>query len=67
MSRGFGRMRKALWFVPVVCTIAGVALSLATLAVDRATDFDLVPRWLTGDAGVGAVHPVDDRRPRWSR
>jgi len=38
-----------MWFVPVMCVVAGVVLSIATLGVDRAFSFDAIPRWLTGD------------------
>jgi uncharacterized membrane protein len=34
--------------IPVVCVAAGVTVSFATIAVDRATGFDLVPSSLTG-------------------
>src|SRR5688572_3590426 len=37
-----------LWFVPLVCVVAGVALSLGTIALDRAFDYELVPHWLSG-------------------
>jgi uncharacterized membrane protein len=43
-------LRTSVWVVPVVCVVAGVALSFATITVDRLTDFSLVPRSLTGDA-----------------
>src|SRR3954451_6774039 len=45
----YANLRNSLWFVPVLCVAGGVLLSLATLALDHVTDFDLVPRWLTGD------------------
>jgi uncharacterized membrane protein len=34
--------------IPLCCLVAGVALSLATGAIDKASGFDLLPRSLTG-------------------
>ena len=48
-SSRFSRLRSNMWFVPVMCVVAGVVLSIATLGVDRAFSFDAIPRWLTGD------------------
>ena len=44
------RLRASLWLVPLLCVLAGVALSFATIAIDRATDYELVPQVLTGSA-----------------
>src|SRR5918998_5000660 len=54
------RVRGSLWFVPVMCVLGGVLLSLATNAVDRAMDFELVPRWLTGgpEAAVSILETI---------
>ncbi len=41
-------IRTSLWFVPVMCVLAGVALSVGTLAIDRSTDYDLIPLTFTG-------------------
>ncbi len=41
-------VRSNLWFIPVMCVLAGVVLSLGTLTIDRVTGFDLIPRWMTG-------------------
>lgn len=48
-------VRSSLWFVPVMCVLAGLVLSAGTLAIDRMLDFELVPMWLTGgpDAAIG--------------
>ena len=40
---------QSLWFVPVLCVLAGAGLSFATLALDRAFDGSLVPHSLSGD------------------
>jgi uncharacterized membrane protein len=42
------QIRSSLWFVPVVCVLAGAALSFGTIWLDKAADFELVPEWLTG-------------------
>jgi uncharacterized membrane protein len=51
---------SSIWFIPVMCVLAGVVLSVATLAVDRATGFDAIPRWLTGgpDAAMGILTTI---------
>ena len=49
-----------LWVIPVLCVIAGIALSLSTIAIDRAWDFDLLPQWLVGgpDAAVAILTTI---------
>jgi uncharacterized membrane protein len=42
------RARDSLWALPLACMLAGVLLAVATLAIDRAADYELVPRWVTG-------------------
>jgi uncharacterized membrane protein len=56
----FQRIRSSLWFVPVMCVLAGVVLSFVTIAVDRAVDYDLVPEALTGgpDAALAILSTV---------
>ena len=44
------RLRSALWLVPLLCVLGGVALAIATLAIDRAYDYGLVSPRLTGTA-----------------
>lgn len=44
------KVLSSLWFVPVLCVLAGMVLSFVTIVFDRATDYDLVPRSLTGGA-----------------
>lgn len=43
-------VESSLWFVPVLCVLAGAALSFATIAVDRLSGGSLVPESLSGDA-----------------
>jgi len=49
-----------LWLVPVMCVVGGVVLSLVTLAIDRSTDFELIPRWVTGgpDAALNILGTI---------
>ena len=42
------QVRSGLWFVPVMCVIAGVVLSYVTLWIDEQTGYDLIPRSFTG-------------------
>ena len=42
-------VRSSLWLVPVLCVVLGGVLSFATIALDRAYDYQLIPRSLTGD------------------
>src|SRR4051794_38611008 len=41
-------LRSNVWLVPLLCVLAGVALSVATTAIDRHYDHDLIARSLTG-------------------
>ena len=48
-----------------MCVLAGAALSLGTIWVDRAADFELVPESLTGgpDAAVAILSTVPHTQP----
>ncbi|MGY1814410.1 DUF2254 domain-containing protein [Blastococcus sp. SYSU D00820] len=41
-------VRTSLWLLPIGCLVLGLGLAVATLAVDRATEYRLVPQSLTG-------------------
>ncbi len=41
-------LRASLWFVPVLCVLAGIGISIGTIALDRAFDYHAVPRSLVG-------------------
>ncbi len=41
-------MRSSLWLIPVLCVLAGAAISFGTIAVDRATQYELIPSSLVG-------------------
>jgi uncharacterized membrane protein len=61
MSKGkASTVSSSLWFIPVVCVLAGVVLSIGTMAIDRALDFAVIPRWLTGgpDAALGILTTI---------
>jgi uncharacterized membrane protein len=50
-GRGFrvlSHVRGSLWFIPVLCVGAGVALSFVTLWIDGQTGYTLIPQSLTG-------------------
>ena len=53
-------VRRSLWFIPVVCVLAGLVLSFVTIAVDRAFDYELIPEWMTGgpDAAVAVLSTI---------
>lgn len=48
IAKSFSRLSRGLWFVPLACVLAGVGLSLGTIAIDRAFDYELVPRTISG-------------------
>jgi uncharacterized membrane protein len=50
----------SLWFVPVLCVLAGAVLSFATLALDRRFDYGAIPRSLVGgpDAATAILSTV---------
>ena len=37
-------LRSSLWFVPVLCVLAGAAISFGTIALDRAFEYEAFPR-----------------------
>src|SRR4051794_6430073 len=49
-----------MWFVPVVCVLAGIGVSFGTIAIDRSHDYKLVPRSATGgpDAALTILSTV---------
>ena len=51
--------RELSWFVPVICVLAGVAISVLTIGFDRWFAFEAVPRWMTGgpDAATACSTP----------
>jgi uncharacterized membrane protein len=41
---------SSLWFVPVMCVLAGVAISFGTISLDRAFHYQAIPQVLVGRA-----------------
>lgn len=48
IAKAFSRVSRGLWFVPLACVVAGVGLSLGTIAIDKAFDYELVPQTISG-------------------
>jgi uncharacterized membrane protein len=48
-------VRSSLWFVPVMCVLAGIVVSIGTIAIDRWFEFEVIPRWLTGGPDAAAA------------
>jgi uncharacterized membrane protein len=46
--RPFSQLATGLWFVPLMCVLAGIGLSLGTIAIDEAYEYGLVPRSISG-------------------
>jgi Predicted membrane protein (DUF2254) len=55
-SRVAPELWSSLWLVPLLCLAGGIALSFGTLAVDRRSDYQLVPHSFTG--GPAAVQAI---------
>jgi uncharacterized membrane protein len=53
-------LRSSLWFVPVLCVLAGAAISFGTIALDRAFEYKAIPRSLVGgpDAATAVLSTV---------
>jgi uncharacterized membrane protein len=39
---------SSLWFLPVMCVLAGAAISFGTIALDRAFDYQAIPQVIVG-------------------
>ena len=54
------RLTTSLWFIPVVCVLLGVMVSLGSIWIDSTFDFELVPQRLTGgpDAAVAIFSTI---------
>lgn len=44
----YTNVRSSLWLIPVLCVLVGASISFATIALDRATNYGLVPPSLVG-------------------
>ena len=60
LFRLMSSVRSSIWFVPVVCVLAGLLLSMATIAIDASQDFKMIPETLTGgpDAALAILSTV---------
>jgi uncharacterized membrane protein len=58
--RGWNPIRQSLWFVPVMCVLAGVGSSFVVLWIDGVFDYKLVPSWMTGgpDAALAILSSI---------
>ena len=59
-ARTLHGLRTSLWLVPALCVVAGVALSIGTLALDRWLGFGLIPNQLVGgpDAALAILSTI---------
>ena len=48
-------LKSSLWFVPVLCVLAGAGISFGTIALDRAFDYDAVPGLIGGPDAATAI------------
>ena len=48
LARLLLHVSSSLWFVPVLCVLAGAAISFGTIALDRYFDYQAIPRSLVG-------------------
>lgn len=60
IHRMVSSLGSALWFIPVLCVLAGGLLSFSTIWVDTWFDFHLIPQSLTGgpDAAIAILATV---------
>ena len=60
LFRRFSRLRTGLWFIPLMCVLAGIALSFGTIAIDQAYEYHLVPQSISGgpDAAIEILGTV---------
>lgn len=56
----YTNVRTSLWLVPVLCVVLGASSAFATIAIDRANDYLLVPPSVVGgpDAALGILTTV---------
>jgi uncharacterized membrane protein len=60
IRRVIDSMRSGLWFVPVVCVVAGGLLSMGSIAIDRDADYQLIPESISGgpDAALAILSTI---------
>ena len=57
-------LQTSMWFWPLVCIGVGIALSVISVALDRAYDGGLIPRALTGSP-FAALEILGTVRAQW--
>ncbi len=55
LSKLLIHLKSSLWFVPVMCVLAGAVLSFATIALDRYFDYEALPTSLVGGPDAATV------------
>ena len=54
LSKLLIHLKSSLWFVPVLCVLAGAVLSFGTIAVDRSFDYEALPTSFVGGPDAAA-------------
>ncbi len=54
ITKLIGHVTSSLWFVPVMCVLAGVAISFGAIALDRSFDYEAIPQSLVGGPDAAA-------------
>jgi uncharacterized membrane protein len=54
-TKFFIHLKASLWFVPVLCVLAGVAISFGTITVDRYFDYQALPTRFVGGPDASAL------------
>jgi uncharacterized membrane protein len=59
-ARTLHGLRTSLWLVPALCVVAGIVVSIGTIALDRWLGFDLLPSQLVGgpDAALAILSTI---------
>src|SRR3954447_4007900 len=54
-TKWFIHLKSSLWLVPVLCVLAGVAISVGTIALDRHFDYEAIPSGVIGGPDAAAL------------
>jgi uncharacterized membrane protein len=54
-TKFFIHLKSSLWFVPVLCVLAGVAISFGTIALDRYFDYEALPGLVGGPDAAALI------------
>lgn len=60
LYKAYKNISTSLWLIPVLCVLVGMGISFATIALDRANDYQLLPASLVGgpEAAVAILTTV---------